>query len=117
MTKFQVTMKNEIAKLAREFCVEVENEECPSGEKYYSGELSEYKFWIYDTGDADFGSHWYWKICERYDYANEEEQIEGFINALRTAIKNKEYLKQHPRPKKAALLNRFFDWLVFWRGW
>jgi hypothetical protein len=107
-------MRSEIAKLALELGVRVNNEECPQSEEYYTGELSDYRFWIYDTGDADFGSDWYWKICERYDYDNEEAQIEGFINSLRTAIKDKEFLKQHPKPRKPALLNRFFDWLTFW---
>lgn len=108
-------MKFRIEELARELGEPVQNEEGLDGGEYYSGELSDYRFWIYDTGGADFGADWYRKIFERYDYSNEDAQADDFIESLRHAIKEKEILKRNPRSRKKPVLNRLFERLAIWK--
>ncbi|MEK2647172.1 hypothetical protein [Bdellovibrio sp. BCCA] len=118
-------MKNEIQKkyvkrledLSTELEIEIRYLSNDNNKPYITGKISDYRFWIYDTGDSDFSSEWYDRRFEIYDFKNEEDIVDAFINSLRDAIDRKEYYRKHPDKSPRPILNRLFRRTYnFWKS-
>lgn len=108
MTPFQNECERRIVELADQLGQQV-RERRAEGEKYLTGKIDEFQYWIYDSGDADFKSDWFSKVFEQYDFDSEEQLIDALIKELRFAIENKKHLKLNPQSTTRPFLNRLID--------
>lgn len=110
-TEIQKKYIERIEKLSRELGIEIRDLYFRPDQKYVSGKISDYSFWIYDTGDSDFSSEWYDRRFEIYGFKNEEDILNAFIDSLKDAINRKDYFREHPDKSPPPVFNRLIDWI------
>lgn len=109
MTEIQSKILKKLEYLSEELKIPI-RDLSEKNNAYVSGLISDYKFWLYEDGEASFSSEYYDRRFEKYDFKDEDDLINNFIDTLKEGILRRDYFRAHPSKSPLPLFNRLIDW-------